>query len=163
MSILEIGLKQAQLNRIAQIQKGFGLQKANEESASRAIEAGIPNPEAAGEEKWITVRGKHMLINTKTGDIKRGGSGIRTKEGEKVKKMTREGGTKEGEKRKFDKYGKNLKQVGNKIYSYGTHVATVEGGKLKVVPGYESYSKTTSKHINYAASELGLEKVTKNK
>ena len=42
---------------------------------------------------------------------------------------------------------------GNKIWSYATHVATIEGDKLMQL-GY--WSMTTQKHINYAAAELGL-------
>lgn len=55
--------------------------------------------------------------------------------------------------RKFDKYKQNLKQDGNKIVSYTTHVATIEGETLKQL-GW--WSVTTQKHINYAANELGL-------
>tara|TARA_X000001316_G_C915429_1_gene29904 strand:+ start:42 stop:224 length:183 start_codon:yes stop_codon:yes gene_type:complete len=55
--------------------------------------------------------------------------------------------------RKFDKYKQNLKQDGNKIISYTTHVATIEGETLKQL-GW--WSVTTQKHINYAANELGL-------
>jgi hypothetical protein len=55
--------------------------------------------------------------------------------------------------RTFDKYKKNLKQDGNKIISYTTHVATIEGETLNQL-GY--WSVTTQKHINYAANELRL-------
>lgn len=55
--------------------------------------------------------------------------------------------------RKFNKYKQNLKQDGNKIISYTTHVATIEGETLKQL-GW--WSVTTQKHINYAANELGL-------
>ena len=59
----------------------------------------------------------------------------------------------------FDKYKVNLRQIGNNIYSYDTPVAEIIGDylyKLKWnVKGMTS-SPTTSKHINYAASELGL-------
>lgn len=54
---------------------------------------------------------------------------------------------------KFDKYKQNLTQVGDKIYSYTTHVATIAGETLKV-HGY--WSMTTSKHINYVAREYNL-------
>ena len=58
----------------------------------------------------------------------------------------------------FDKYKVNLRLNGVKLYSYTTHVATVDGDKLVVLsPGW--WSVTTSKHINYAASELGLTRV----
>jgi len=53
----------------------------------------------------------------------------------------------------FDKYKQNLKLDGNKVYSYNTHVATIEGTQL-IQLGW--WSVTTQKHINYAAKELGL-------
>tara|TARA_E500000318_G_scaffold78222_3_gene73154 strand:- start:1131 stop:1328 length:198 start_codon:yes stop_codon:yes gene_type:complete len=60
----------------------------------------------------------------------------------------------------FDKYKVNLKQIGNDIYSYDTHVAEIKDGKLYKlkwnVYGMTS-SPTTSKHINYVAQELNLE------
>jgi len=55
--------------------------------------------------------------------------------------------------RKFNKYTQNLSRQGNKIWSYTTHVATIEGTKL-IQLGY--WSQTTQKHINYVASELEL-------
>ena len=61
----------------------------------------------------------------------------------------------------FDRYKVNLKQIGNDIYSYDTHVAEIKDGKLYrmnwYVPGVGSYSATTTKHINYVAQELNLE------
>jgi hypothetical protein len=54
----------------------------------------------------------------------------------------------------FDRYKQNLRQLGNDIWSYSTKVATIEDGKLKQL-GW--WSVTTQKHINYAATELGLE------
>jgi hypothetical protein len=56
--------------------------------------------------------------------------------------------------RKFNKYKENLRQHGNKIWSYSTHVATIKGDELHQL-GW--WSVTTQKHINYAAKELGLE------
>jgi len=60
----------------------------------------------------------------------------------------------------FDRYKQNLKQIGNDIYSYDTHVAEIKDDKLYKlkwnVYGMTS-SPTTSKHINYAARELNLE------
>lgn len=64
------------------------------------------------------------------------------------------------EGQKFDKYKQNLTQVGNKIYSYTTHVATIEydenyhktGNLIQL--GY--WSMTTQKHINYVAREYNL-------
>jgi hypothetical protein len=58
---------------------------------------------------------------------------------------------------KFKKYRQNLSLVNNNkgtfIKSYDTLVAKVKGTELEVL-GW--WSQTTSKHINYAASELGL-------
>jgi len=55
--------------------------------------------------------------------------------------------------RTFDKYKQNLRQDQNRIISYSTHVATIEGDTLRQL-GY--WSMTTQKHINYAAKELNL-------
>jgi phytoene/squalene synthetase len=55
--------------------------------------------------------------------------------------------------RKFAKYQMNLCLVEGNLYSYSTKVAVVEGDNLHQLG---SWSKTTQKHINYAASELGL-------
>lgn len=57
---------------------------------------------------------------------------------------------------KFKRYQANLRVVDNRVISYTTHVATIEGDTLRVL-GY--WSQTTSKHINYVASELSLKKV----
>jgi hypothetical protein len=51
------------------------------------------------------------------------------------------------------KYNENLKVDGNKVISYTTHVATIEGSNLNVL-GY--WSQTTQKHVNYVAKEYGL-------
>ncbi len=51
------------------------------------------------------------------------------------------------------KYKQNLKVEGNKVYSYNTHVATINGGELHQL-GY--WSMTTQKHINYVAKEFNL-------
>ena len=59
----------------------------------------------------------------------------------------------------FDRYKVNLRQIGNDIYSYDTHVAEKIGDylyKLKWNVRGMTSSPTTSKHINYVASELGL-------
>ena len=53
----------------------------------------------------------------------------------------------------FDKYKQNLRQDGERIISYTTHVATIDGDNLKQL-GY--WSVTTQKHINYAANQLNL-------
>ena len=54
---------------------------------------------------------------------------------------------------RLDKYKQNLTIHGNKVWSYTTHVATIEDYKLKQL-GY--WSQTTQKHINYVAKELNL-------
>ncbi|KKT23937.1 MAG: hypothetical protein UW07_C0019G0016 [Candidatus Nomurabacteria bacterium GW2011_GWF2_43_8] len=58
------------------------------------------------------------------------------------------------------KYKKNLHVEGSKVFSYSTHVATIDraSGKL-YVHGY--WSMTTSKHINHVADVLGLHKEDK--
>jgi hypothetical protein len=57
--------------------------------------------------------------------------------------------------RKFKKYTQNLSHDDKFIYSYGTQVAKIDKRKGVAIPlGY--WSMTTSKHINYAAKELGL-------
>ena len=55
----------------------------------------------------------------------------------------------------MDRYKKNLKVEGDKVYSYDTHVATIDkpAGHL-IVHGV--WSATTSKHVNYVAREYGL-------
>jgi hypothetical protein len=52
------------------------------------------------------------------------------------------------------KYKQNLKVVGNYVYSYDTHVATIADDKL-IQLGY--WSMTTQKHINYIANEFDLD------
>ena len=54
---------------------------------------------------------------------------------------------------KFKKYTENLSYDSHFVYSYGTKVAEIKG-KTLVKLGH--WSSTTSKHINYAAKELGL-------
>ena len=55
--------------------------------------------------------------------------------------------------RGFNRFKQNLRMHDGAIWSYNTKVATISDGKM-IVPKW--YSKTTSRHINYAASELGL-------
>lgn len=58
----------------------------------------------------------------------------------------------------FAKYRENLSMFGDFIYSYNTKVAKVDRKNKVVVPlGY--WSPTTTKHINYAAKELGYKKL----
>ena len=54
---------------------------------------------------------------------------------------------------KLDKYKQNLAVQGNKVWSYSTHVATIEGNELHQL-GW--WSMTTQKHINYVAKEYDL-------
>jgi len=56
------------------------------------------------------------------------------------------------------RYPENLQTVGNKIFSYGTHVATYKPGtrhygKGATVVTKGWWSSTTSKHINYIAGK----------
>lgn len=51
------------------------------------------------------------------------------------------------------KYKQNLKIEGSKVYSYNTHVATIQDNKLWQL-GW--WSVTTQKHINYVAKEFNL-------
>lgn len=53
----------------------------------------------------------------------------------------------------LSRYKQNLHVDGNKVFSYETHVATIDGNNL-VKHGW--WSMTTSKHINYVAKEYGL-------
>jgi hypothetical protein len=57
---------------------------------------------------------------------------------------------------KLNRYKKNLHIDGDRVISYTTHVATMEGDTLRVL-GY--WSRTTTKHVNYVAADLGLKKV----
>ena len=51
------------------------------------------------------------------------------------------------------KYKQNLNVINQNVYSYNTHVATIQGNTLKQL-GY--WSMTTQKHINYVAKEFNL-------
>ena len=51
------------------------------------------------------------------------------------------------------KYNQNLRLDGNKVISYTTHVATIEGQNL-IQLGW--WSVTTQKHINYVANQFNL-------
>ena len=56
------------------------------------------------------------------------------------------------------KYKKNLHIEGSRVYSYNTHVATINWDKNQLyVHGY--WSITTSKHINHVADIYGLDKI----
>lgn len=54
---------------------------------------------------------------------------------------------------KLEKYKQNLSIIGNEVWSYSTHVATIQGNDL-IQLGY--WSQTTQKHINYVANQLDL-------
>tara|TARA_R110000803_G_scaffold63383_1_gene124014 strand:+ start:1131 stop:1316 length:186 start_codon:yes stop_codon:yes gene_type:complete len=51
------------------------------------------------------------------------------------------------------KYKQNLRIENEKVFSYSTNVARIEGENL-IQLGY--WSMTTQKHINYVANELNL-------
>ena len=51
------------------------------------------------------------------------------------------------------KYKENLTVIGSNVYSYHTHVATIQDNTLKQL-GW--WSKTTQKHINYVAEQFNL-------
>ncbi len=59
----------------------------------------------------------------------------------------------------MNKYKQNLNVIGNKVYSYNTHVATINGTQL-IQLGL--WSVTTQKHINYVAQELNLTQIKNN-
>ena len=54
----------------------------------------------------------------------------------------------------LDRYKQNLRIEGNRVISYTTHVATIDGNKLHELVWW---SVTTQKHINYVAKELDLQ------
>ena len=57
--------------------------------------------------------------------------------------------------RTFSRYQANLKQIGDYVYSYGLPVAEINRtARTLRVPKW--HSVTTSKHVNYAARNLGL-------
>ena len=54
----------------------------------------------------------------------------------------------------FDKYKQNLKADYHNVFSYDTKVADIDHNTRQITPlGW--WSVTTSKHINYVASEYG--------
>ena len=53
----------------------------------------------------------------------------------------------------LDRYKQNLRIIGDDVYSYSTHVATIHQDKL-LQHGW--WSVTTQKHINYVANEYNL-------
>ena len=55
--------------------------------------------------------------------------------------------------RTLDKYKQNLRILDCQVWSYSTHVATIENNDL-IQLGY--WSQTTQEHINYVADQLDL-------
>ena len=56
------------------------------------------------------------------------------------------------------RYKQHLRVQDSKVYSYDTHVATINWHDMTIsVHGY--WSATTSKHINHVAEEYGLTKI----
>jgi hypothetical protein len=55
--------------------------------------------------------------------------------------------------RELNRYKQNLRILGNQVWSYTTHVATIDRNNLLQL-GY--WSMTTQKHINYVAKEYNL-------
>ncbi len=62
--------------------------------------------------------------------------------------------------KRFKRHTQNLKQDGNNIISYTTIVAKIEGNDLIELG---KWSATTSRHVSYAANELGLNLIRFNK
>lgn len=58
----------------------------------------------------------------------------------------------------LQRYKQNLKVVDNKVYSYNTHVATINHDE-HIVQILGWWSVTTSKHINHVARLLGYKTV----
>jgi len=63
---------------------------------------------------------------------------------------------------RFLKYTQNLALDGSHVLSYGTKVARVNHVN-RVVHTLGYWSQTTSKHINYAAAQLGYEVIAPTK
>ncbi len=55
----------------------------------------------------------------------------------------------------FDKYKANLHIDGNKVISYNTEVGVIDWARRECKVD-RWWSRTTTKHINYACTELGL-------
>ena len=58
--------------------------------------------------------------------------------------------------KKLARYKNNLRIDGDRVISYTTHVATIDGPFLRV---HGRWSKTTTKHCNYVATELKLKQI----
>lgn len=60
--------------------------------------------------------------------------------------------------KKLARYKNNLRIDGDRVISYTTHVATIDRiNDTLILLG--RYSKTTTKHTNYVAVQLGLRQV----
>lgn len=59
---------------------------------------------------------------------------------------------------KLKRFNQNLKIEYNKVYSYNTHVATIDFDKNELTE-HKKYSITTSKHVNYVCREMQLKKI----
>ena len=65
----------------------------------------------------------------------------------------------------FDRHKKNLRQVGDAIWSYSTHVATLVYNSKKLqyeLHQHGWWSVTTQRHINYVARYYGIDIVVNN-
>jgi hypothetical protein len=65
----------------------------------------------------------------------------------------------------FDRHKKNLRQVGDAIWSYSTHVATLVYNSKKLqyeLHQHGWWSVTTQKHINYVANYYDINVVVTN-
>tara|TARA_R110000824_G_scaffold334068_1_gene520615 strand:+ start:230 stop:427 length:198 start_codon:yes stop_codon:yes gene_type:complete len=60
------------------------------------------------------------------------------------------------EVRRLSRYTKNLKLMGDKIYSYDTHVANIQHDGVKVLDDWWNRSQTTRKHIKYVSQIKNL-------
>ena len=65
----------------------------------------------------------------------------------------------------FDRHKKNLRQVGDAIWSYSTHVATLVYNSKKLqyeLHQHGWWSVTTQRHINYVANYYDINVVVTN-
>lgn len=65
----------------------------------------------------------------------------------------------------FDKHKKNLRQVGDAIWSYSTHVATLVYNSKKLqyeLHQHGWWSVTTQRHINYVANYYNINIIVTN-
>ena len=65
----------------------------------------------------------------------------------------------------FEKHKKNLRQVGDAIWSYSTHVATLVYNSKKLqyeLHQHGWWSVTTQRHINYVANYYNINIIVTN-